>query len=138
MGAVLALSGLLIAIAKNPDGDRLALVTAQKGLDIPTMSTFSDALDANPVVGLAGLGFIVAILIGIPLLGVALWRSGAAPAWMGIALLVGAFTHPFLQVNQILVAAGLVVGAIGFAGASLALLGMSDDEFDAPLGSSRG
>ena len=132
VGGLLAVGGMIAAIGKNPDGDRLILVTVQKGLDVATMSKLSDALDANPIAGLASLGFIIAILIGIPMLGIALWRSGAAPAWMGIALFLGAFTHPFLQVNHVLVAAGLVVGAVGFAGASLALLRMSNDDFDLP------
>lgn len=65
------------------------------------------------------------------MLGLALWRSRLAPRWMALALIVGTFTHPFMP-NQVAAGAGLIVAAIGFAGASLALLRMSDDEFDLP------
>ncbi len=132
VAAFITMSGFLAAIAILPNGDRDALVTVQNGLDVAAVGRLSDALDSNPVVGLASLGFIVALLIGLPLLGLALWRSRVAPAWMGSALIVGAFTHPFLQVSHVLVAAGLVVAAVGFGGATVALLRQSDDEFDLP------
>lgn len=70
-------------------------------------------------------------MFGLLLLGIALWRSRVAPAWMGIALAVGGFTHPFLW-GTILTGVGLLVAAVGFAGASVALLRMSNDDFDRP------
>jgi len=53
------------------------------------------------------------------------------PAWYGIALMVGGVTHPFIPgaAGQ---GIGLVVAAVGFAGASVALLRMRNDEFDLP------
>ena len=72
-----------------------------------------------------------AIVIGLGMLGVALWRSRQAPAWAGIALALGGATHPFLPGNTAQ-GIGLLIGAIGFGGASYALLRMRDDEFALP------
>lgn len=65
------------------------------------------------------------------MLGIALWRSGQAPAWMGIALAVAGATHPFLP-NNLVQGICLLIGAIGFGGASVARLRMTNDEFAAP------
>jgi ABC-type uncharacterized transport system permease subunit len=65
------------------------------------------------------------------LLGLALWRSRVAPRWMAIALIVGGVTHPFLP-NHVIVGIGLLIAAAGFAGATVALLRMRNDEFDLP------
>ncbi len=132
IGAVLGAGGLLSAVAVLRGGDDDALAIAQHGLDVSAISALEDAFEANPIQQLASLGFIIAILIGLPLLGFALWRSKAAPAWMGMALIFGTFTHPFFSVNNVLIAAGLTVAAVGFAGASVALLRMTNDEFDLP------
>ena len=50
---------------------------------------------------------------------------------MGIALAVGGFTHPFMP-GHTAAGIGLLVAALGFAGASWALLRTSNDEFDLP------
>jgi hypothetical protein len=80
---------------------------------------------------IAGLLFILGITIGLLLLGIALWRSRVAPAWMGMALALGGFTHPFMP-GHVAAGVGLVVAAVGFAGASRALLRMRNDDFDLP------
>jgi hypothetical protein len=49
-----------------------------------------------PEYGLGSLVFIVGIVIGLLVLGIALARSRAVPRFYGIALAVGGFTHPFL------------------------------------------
>ncbi|MEV4459593.1 hypothetical protein [Microbispora sp. NPDC049633] len=79
----------------------------------------------------AGLLFILGIVVGLLLLGLALWRSGAAPAWAGILLAAGGFTHPFMP-GHVASGVGLLVTAMGFAGVSVALLRMRNDEFDLP------
>jgi hypothetical protein len=50
---------------------------------------------------------------------------------MAIALIVGGVTHPFLP-NHVIAGIGLLVAAAGFAGATVALLRMRNDEFDLP------
>lgn len=50
------------------------------------------------------------------------------PKWFGYAFAVGGFTHPFIPYHE-LAGIGLIVGAMGFARASIVLLRTSDDEF---------
>jgi hypothetical protein len=101
------------------------------GLDAATMEKFGDAMEKQPTEQLGGLLFILAVTFGLLLLGIALWRSRVAPAWMGIALAFGGFTHPFMP-GHLAAGAGLIIAALGFAGASVALLRTPNDAFDLP------
>ena len=49
-----------------------------------------------------------------------------------IALLLGGATHPFVPGGHVAVDIGLLVAAVGYAGASLALIRTSNDDFDLP------
>lgn len=131
IGAVVALTGFLSGFGLLPDDHALALATTREALDLQAMTRLDGALWAMPVSGLASLLFIVGLTIGLALLGTALWRSRVAPAWTGIALIAGAVTHPFLP-GAALAATGLAVGAVGFAGATVALLRLRNEEFDLP------
>jgi hypothetical protein len=131
VGALLALLGDLAGFPLIRGGDDLAYLTATRHFDVATTSRIQNALEDDPVQLVAGLLFIVGIVVGLLLLGLALWRSGAAPAWMGIVLAIGGFTHPFMP-GHVASGIGLVAAAVGFAGASVALLRMRDDEFDLP------
>src|SRR5258706_13564647 len=130
-GAVIALHALLAVIALLSGVETPAQVTVQHNLDINAMSALDQALQKEPLLAIAGLLFIVGIVFGLGLLGAALWRSRYAPAWMGIALMIGGATHPFIpgHVGQ---GIGLLVASVGFAGASVALLRMRNGEFDLP------
>jgi hypothetical protein len=101
------------------------------GLDAGVMAKFGDAMEKQPTEQIGGLLFILAVTFGLLLLGIALWRSRVAPAWMGIALAFGGFTHPFMP-GHLAAGAGLIIAAVGFAGASVALLRSSNDNFDLP------
>ncbi|WP_165555672.1 hypothetical protein [Kribbella pittospori] len=130
-GAVVCLGGLgaglfLLGGPVTPD-----YMTVHAGLDPAVMDKFSTAMEDQPIVALGGLLFILAITVGLLLQGLALWRSRVAPAWMGIALAVGGFTHPFMP-THVIAGIGLMVAAVGFAGASVALLRTSNDAFDLP------
>jgi hypothetical protein len=50
---------------------------------------------------------------------------------MGIALAFGGFSHPFMP-THLTAGIGLVIAAIGFAGATVALLRTSNEDFDLP------
>lgn len=130
-GALLSLTGFLAGLTLLGGVLTPALVTAQHDLDVTAMAALDDVLHHEPLLGMSSLLFIVGIVVGLGLLGGALWRSGSAPAWMGIALLIGGATHPFIPTSTGQ-GIGLLVGAVGFAGASVALLRMSNDEFDLP------
>lgn len=136
-GIVLTVPGFGMGFS-GPNDVREAYLAHTEGLDVGTLDKLNKAEWAMPSVGIGSLFFIVGIVIGLLLLGIALARSGAVPVWFGVALAAGGFTHPFLSVlGHQVVGVGLGVAAVGFAGASLALLRTSNDEFaPAPVGSS--
>jgi hypothetical protein len=130
-GAVIALLGFFAGLTLLGGVETPALLTVQHDLDVNTMAELDQALHSEPLLGIASLLFIVGIVFGLGLLGAALWRSRYASAWMGIALMVGGATHPFVP-GHVAQGIGLLVAAIGFAGASVALLRMTNDRFDLP------
>jgi hypothetical protein len=130
-GAFIALSGFFAGIALLGGVETPALVTVQHDLDVNSMAALDKALHHEPLLGIASLLFIVGIVFGLGLLGAALWRSRYVPAWVGIAVMVGGATHPFIP-HHIGQGIGLLVAAAGFAGVSVALLRMTNDEFDMP------
>jgi hypothetical protein len=131
VGAVWTLLGCLSAFPLMVPDDLLAYLAVTKGLDVATVVALDDAWWALPVTGAAALLFISGIVVGLPLLGIALWRSRVAPRWMAIAVIIGGATHPFLP-NHVVAGIGLLVAGIGFAGATRALLRMTNNEFDLP------
>jgi hypothetical protein len=131
VGAVWTLFGCLSAFSLLVPDDLLAYLAVTEGLDVATVAALDEAWWALPMTGAAALLFISGIVVGLPLLGIALWRSRVAPRWMAIALIVGGATHPFLP-NHVVAGVGLLVAGIGFAGATRALLRMTNDEFDLP------
>ena len=130
-GALVALTGFLAGFGVLGGTPHPAYLTARDGLDVAAVGELVAADGEHPVVLLGGLLFILGITVGLLLLGIALWRSRVAPAWAGAALAVGGFTHPFLP-GHVAAGIGLLVAAVGFAGASVALLRMRDDAFDLP------
>ncbi|PWU24689.1 MAG: hypothetical protein C5B48_05100 [Candidatus Rokuibacteriota bacterium] len=130
--ALMMVTGFLAGIGRNLDSDQLAYVATQKHLDPATTKTLVDGLEANPTAGVGSLLFIVGLVFGSIVLSIGLWRSRAVPPWVGVAVAVGGSTHPFLSFDHVLVAVGLVVMTIGFAGVSAALLRMRNDDFDLP------
>jgi hypothetical protein len=131
VGAFIALTGFFAGIALLGGVMTPALVTVQHDLDVTSMAALDDALHHEPLLGLASLLFIVGIVFGLGILGEALRRSRAVPAWVGIAVMIGGATHPFIP-HHIGQGIGLLVAAAGFAGVGVALLRMTNDEFDLP------
>ena len=131
VGAVWTLLGCLGAFPLLAPDDLLAYLTVTERLDVATVAALDEAWWALPVTGVAALLFISGIVVGLPLLGIALWRSRVSPRWMAIALIIGGATHPFLP-NHVVAGIGLLVAGLGFAGATRALLRMTNDEFDLP------
>lgn len=130
-GAVIALTGFLVGISLLGGVMTPALVTVQHDLDVTSMAALDDALHHEPLLAIASLLFIVGIVFGLGLLGGALKRSRSVPAWVGLAVMIGGATHPFIP-THIGQGIGLVVAAAGFAGVGVALLRMTNDEFDLP------
>jgi hypothetical protein len=131
VGAFIALSGFFCGIALLGGVETPALVTVQHDLDVTSMAALDQALVNEPLLVVSSLLFIVGVVFGLGLLGGALKRSRAVPAWAGICVMVGGATHPFIP-NSVGQGIGLLVAALGFASVSAALLRMSNDEFDLP------
>lgn len=130
-GAFIALTGLFFGISLLGGVMTPALMTVEHNLDSTSLAALDDALQHEPLLGTASLLFIVGVVLGLGLLGDALKRSRAVPAWAGVAVMVGGATHPFIP-NHIGQGIGLFVAAAGFAAVSVALLRMSNDDFDLP------
>lgn len=128
IAVTLTVPGFATAFGVLPNDTALAILTHDLGLDVAAVGALDEAWWAQPLPSLAALVFLLGIVVGLTLLGIALWRSRLAPAWMGIALIVGGATHPFLP-STLAQGVGLLVGAVGLAGASLALVRMSNEEF---------
>jgi hypothetical protein len=127
VGLALTVPSFAIGFAAGPNDTQLALLTHQNHLDTSTVAALDTAMWGAPTAGISSLLFIVGIAIGLLVLGVALTRSRAVPAWYGVALAVGGFTHPFLP-THLLAGVGLIIAAVGFFGASVGLLRMSSDD----------
>jgi hypothetical protein len=129
--AFIALSGFLAGFGLLGGVETPAMVTLQHDLDPTTMSALEDAMTSEPLLGIASLLFILGVVVGLGLIGGALRRSRAVPAWAAFAVLLGGATHPFIPTSAGQ-GIGLLVGAAGFSGVSAALLRMTNDEFDLP------
>jgi hypothetical protein len=105
--------------------------TLRHGLDAQAMQDLTDAVEGDPVMGVGSLCFIVAIVIGLTLVGAALWRSRRVPRIAAAAVILGGATHPFLP-GHAAQGVGLLVAAAGFAFVSAALLRLPKDGFDLP------
>jgi uncharacterized protein DUF4386 len=75
--------------------------------------------------------FVLGIVVGLILLGIALWRSGLVPKWAAVVVLLGgpvAFAGQSKAAN--IVDFALILVGLGMLGR--AVLSMSDEEWDAP------
>lgn len=118
--AVVAGGGLLLGLT-NLQGPVLpAALIVEKHIPVDPVVQLEAAIEEHPIMLLAGLSFILGITVGLLLLGLALWRSHAAPAWAGMSLALGGFTHPFMP-GPVAAGIGLWVAALGFAGTGVAL-----------------
>jgi hypothetical protein len=132
VGALLAVPGFLLGFALLPPDENLQWAVANNsGLDVTAAARLDDALWAQPITGVAIIGFLAAVTIGLPILGIAMWRSKAAPVWMAVCLIAGTSTHIFIP-GHVAKGVGLLVAAVGFLGVSRALLRSSNDDFDLP------
>jgi hypothetical protein len=111
--------------------DLLTLVAARGGYDRSTVVPYLDAVNGHPSVGL-GIGlFVVGHIVGMILLGFALWRI--IPRWASIALIISQPLHlvayVVLQIQPLdALAWGLT--ALGFATCALAVVRTPDSEWD--------
>jgi hypothetical protein len=125
-----AFVGLLLA-----SGDHVLYIAATGGYDQATMARFLADLETTVPVEF-GIGvYVIGHIIGMVLLGIALWRSGAVPAWAGIAVAV---SQPLHLAAVLTGAPSLVDGAfwglavVGFTIAAYRVWRTPNDEWDLP------
>jgi hypothetical protein len=122
----------------SPSSDFVVYLMAKEGYGVDAINAFVEALYAHPVSVITGFGWVVGHILGMVLLGIALAKSGVVARWVGAALAV---SQPIHLVSAIILPSKLLdvtlgwgLTAVGFAMVSVAVLRMSDDEFDLPPG----
>lgn len=82
----------------------------------------------------AGL-FVLGHVLGTVLLGIAMWRSRAVPWWAAVLTIVSQPLHFVAAVIVVSPSLDLIawgMNFVGFAAAAVAILRLSDDEWDLP------
>lgn len=128
---VVAVGGALVGVALLGGPLPPYQSTLRHDLDPSAMKAYMNAMEGDAVFGVGALCFIVAVVIGLTLLGSALWRSRQIPRLAAVAVIIGGATHPFLP-GHVAQGIGLLVAAAGFAFVSVALLRLPRDAFDLP------
>jgi hypothetical protein len=105
--------------------DEAALTGTRAGLSPAAVGHLLDQVNSEPAVALAGVVFVLGHVLGVLLLGVALWRAGVIPAWAGLVLAVSQPLHAVFAVgipNHVLDACAWGLTALGYAVAARALV----------------
>ena len=135
--ALLLLVPAYLTISFVVASDAIGLYAVQHG--VPTATSAAMYTSIHPVVGVAGVVFVVGHVLGTILLGTALIRSRVVPLWAGIAVVVAQPVHFVAAVvvsSHPLDLLGWGLNAVGFAAVSVAILRMPDDDW-APHTSAR-
>lgn len=133
--SLLAVGLLVPAFAALPffAGDTTVRMLADGTVDPRTAATLLDHLNALGPVGVTGILFIAGHVVGMVLLGAALWRARAVPVWAGVAVLISQPLHfvAFVIVgNQVMDACAWGLTALGLAVAAARVLRTSNDDWD--------
>jgi hypothetical protein len=131
----LAVPGYIALFAGGAYGEVLPYVTASvPGIDRETAFQLGSGMESSAQAAVLGWIFVAGHLLGTVLLGIALWRSRVAPAWLAIGLAVSQPIHLTSVMTGIrwidLIGWGLT--GVGFSWAAWRLLRMRDAEFDLP------
>lgn len=128
LGMVLAVVGFS-SLYSVGIGDPLALSAARIGLDPGDTARLLDDVQGLPAISLASVFFVLGHILGVVLLGIALWRVKLIPAWAGLALVVSQPMHAVFAVgvpNAALDALAWGLTAVGFAAAALTITRSED------------
>jgi hypothetical protein len=111
--------------------DLMAQVAARPEYDQAQLVPFLDAVNAHPVSGVGLGGFVLGHIVGMIMLGAALWRI--IPRWASVALIVSQPLHfvAFVILGvQPLDGFAWALTAAGFVGCALTILRTPDAEWD--------
>lgn len=116
--------------------DLLAEVMTREGYDRALTLELTTQFMEHPA-GLFGLlGFVLGHIVGMVLLGIAVARARLVPWWVGACIVVAQPIHVIAAViapsRALDVIGGWGLTTVGFAFVALAVLRMSDDEWDLP------
>lgn len=104
-------------------------------VDHQTAATLLDQLNGLAPVAIAGVIFILGHIVGTVLLGAALWRAHAVPAWAAVAVIVSQPLHLVAFVilgNQPLDVCAWSLTALGLGVAAARVLRTPNDSWDLP------
>lgn len=114
-----------------PSTTDIEFIAARDGLDVGAVARVSDLVSNHPVSVISLIVFLLGQLVGLVLLGIAMWRGRVGPRWMAAVLVFSGPAH-LLARSNLSAAATWLMTAVGLAGASIALWQMQDDDFDLP------
>jgi Domain of unknown function (DUF4386) len=108
----------------------------EAGVDPATILRVLEVQEGGTVAFIAGFGWVIGHIVGMILLGLAVWKARIVPAWVGAGLAV---SQPIHLVSAIILPSRLLDVTLGWglttvccAMVGLAVLRMRDDEFDLP------
>jgi hypothetical protein len=123
VGLVLAFAAFMSLFWSDVAGsDNVALAAARIGVSPALTGRLLDSLGAIPAIGLASDLFVVGHILGLVLIGIALWRGHILPTWAAVAIAASQVLHfIFAVIVPVHALDGLAWGltAVGFAVAAL-------------------
>jgi hypothetical protein len=127
VGLVLTFAGFMCLFWSTVAGaDNVALGAAGIGIRPAVTGGLLDSMDAIPAIRLAAILFVAGHVIGLVLLGIALWREHVIAAWAALLLAISQPLHFVFAVVAPMPALDSVAwgfAAVGFTAAALVLLG---------------
>lgn len=131
--ALLLLVPGYLALGGLATGDVILWAGAREGLDAATLGRLYETM--HPAVMVTTSVFVLGHVLGTVLLGIALWRSRAVTRVAALLVIVSQplhFVALIILASPTLDMAAWGMNAIGFAAASIAVLRLSNDEWDLP------
>src|ERR1035437_5173151 len=93
-GLVLAFAGFMCLFWSTVAGsDNVALAAARIGPSPAVTGKLVDAMGAIPAIGLASNLFVLGHVVGLGLIGIALWRGRVLPAWAALMIAISQLLH---------------------------------------------
>jgi hypothetical protein len=96
------------------------------------MAKLADQFQDSAALAPVWVLFLIGIVLGTILLAIAAYRRGLIPIWAAVAIVASSVLGFFGDESKPAEIAGFAVLLVGFGALGLAVLRMSDDEWDAP------
>jgi hypothetical protein len=103
----------------------------QKGLNTPALAQYLDKAEDSNVALPLFLLFLVGVILGLILLGIAAYRTRVVPVWAAVVIVASGVLTFFSESGAGEIIANAVL-LIGFGVLAMRILGMSDEEWDSP------